>query len=91
MRNKNTKLKKVYIKSCEYYHFDNTIKFKGFDFDDILLNKKSYENILFNDVLYKILLGTKLLYIMFDKADGSFKDYDGAKFLVLFGLEIYMM
>ena len=41
------------------------------------------------DVSYKSLIGAKSLRIMFEKVDGLIRDYDGTKYLVLFGLEKY--
>ena len=38
-------------------------------------------------VLYKTLIDSKLLPIMFDKTDGFIGNYDGTKYLALFGLE----
>ena len=51
--------------------------------------KKLYKNILIYDISYKTLIGTKPLCILFDKVDRSIRDYDGTKYLVLFGLEKY--
>ena len=58
-----------------HFYFSNIIKLEDFDFD-VLLNEKSYENILIYDVSYKTLIGTKPLHIMFDKVDGFIRDYD---------------
>ena len=49
-------LKEINIKSRTYHYFDNTIKIKDFDFDNILLDKKSYENVLVYDISYKNIL-----------------------------------
>ena len=53
------------------------------------MGKKSYKNILIYDVSYKSLIGAKSLRIMFAKVDGLIRDYDGTKYLILFGLEKY--
>ena len=50
----NNELKKVCIKNCTCYYFDDIIKIEDFDFDDILLDKKSFENILIFDISHKI-------------------------------------
>ena len=63
--------------TCHY--FDNIIKIDNFE--------KSYKNILIYDVLCKTLTEVKPLHIMFDKVDGFIRDYDGTKYLGLFGLE----
>ena len=41
------------------------------------------------DVLYKTLIGAKCLRIMLDKVDGFVRDYNGTKYLVIFGPEKY--
>ena len=65
------------------------MKIEDFDFDNILLNEKSYENILIYDVLYKTLIGVKTLRIMLDKVDEFIRDDDWTKCLVFFGPEKY--
>ena len=42
----NDKLKEINIKNQTYYYFIDIIKFEYFDLDNILINEKSYENIL---------------------------------------------
>ena len=76
----NNEFYKIVIKNCTYYHFDDIIKFQDFDFANISLDEKSYEKTLIYDVLYKI-------YIMSDEVNRLIRDYDGTKYLVLFGLE----
>ena len=61
------------------------IKFE--DFGNILLDEKSYKNILIYEVLYQTLIGTKPLHIIFDKIDEFIRDNNGTKYLVLFGLD----
>ena len=58
-----------------------TIKIEEFDFDNILLDETSHENILIYDFLYKTLIGAKLLHIRFDKVDGFIRVYDGTRYL----------
>ena len=48
---------------------------------------KNYTKIFY--VSYRILIGVKPLCIMFDKIDGIIRDYDGTKYLLLFGLGKY--
>ena len=55
------------------------IKTEVFNFD-ILLDERSYENILFYNILCKTL---KI------KVDGFIRIYDGNRYLVLFGREMY--
>ena len=41
------------------------------------------------EISYEILIGAKPLRVMFDKADGFIRVYDGTRYLVLFGPEKY--
>ena len=61
----NDELKKVKIKNCTCYYFDDIIKTEDFDFDSILIEGKSYENILAYNILYKTLIGAKTLRIRY--------------------------
>ena len=54
--------------SC--YYFDDIIKFEEIDFDNILIDQKSHENILIYDMSYKTLIGAKFWRIRFDKIHG---------------------
>ena len=67
----NNELKKVNIKSRMFY-FNDIIEIEDFDFVNILLDKKAYENILIYDVLYKPLR------IMSDNVDEFIRDYSRA-------------
>ena len=42
----NEKLKEIAIKNCMCYYFNDIIEIEDFDFDNILKDEKSYENIL---------------------------------------------
>ena len=42
----NNELKENDIKNRKCYYFDDIIKTEDFDLDDILIDEKSYENIL---------------------------------------------
>ena len=55
----NNKLKEVDIKYRTCYYFDDIIKIEDFDFNNILINEKSYENILDYGISYKTLIGAK--------------------------------
>ena len=56
----NNEFKNVFIKNFTCYDFDDINKFEDFHFDNILIDKKSHENILIYDILYKTLIGAKL-------------------------------
>ena len=81
----NDKLKEIDIKNCTCYYFNNIIKIEDFDFDNV----KSYKNILVHDISYKTLMGAKPFDIRFDKRNEFIRVYNGARYLVLFGLEKY--
>ena len=85
----NNEIKKVRIKNCTCYYFDDTIKLEDFDPDNILIDEKSHENTLIYDISYKTLIGLKPLRIRFDKIDGITRIYDGARYLRLFGTKKY--
>ena len=58
-----------------------TIKLEDFDFNNILIDKESHENILIYEISYKTLIGLTPLRIRFDKIDGFIKISDGTKYL----------
>ena len=62
------------------YYSDDIIKFEDFDFDNIIIDKKSLENILIYDVSYKTLIETNPLHISFDKIDGIIRIYNGNRY-----------
>ena len=53
----NDKFKKIDIKSCICYFLDDIIRIEDFGFDYILLEKKSYKNILIYEISYITLFG----------------------------------
>ena len=79
MESKND-FKKNDIKSCTCYYFDDIIRVEDVNFE-ILLDEKSYENILIYDISYKIFMRVKLLRIRFDEVYGVIKIYDGNRYL----------
>ena len=64
---------KVLIKNRTCYYFDDIIKFEDFEFDNILLDEESNENILIYDISCKTLIRVKSLRIRFDEIDGLIK------------------
>ena len=46
----NNDFKKVCVKNHTCYYFDDRIKLEDFDLDNILIDKKSRENILIYDI-----------------------------------------
>ena len=68
---------------------DYIITLEDFDLDNILIDKKSHENILIHGILYKTLIDPKRLHIGFDKIHGFIRIYYGNRNLTLFGSEKY--
>ena len=66
-----------------------TIKIEDFDFDNILLDEKSCQNILVYINLYKTLIGTKSLRVWFSIVERFIRVYDETIYLVLFAPEKY--
>ena len=85
----NDKLKEIDRQNCTCYYINDLIKIKGFDLHNILVDEKSYESILVCNISYKSLIDSKPLRIRFDKIDGFIRVYDGAIYLVLFGIKKY--
>ena len=56
----NNELEKFRIKNCTCYYFDDVIKLEDFDFNNILIDEKSHENVLIYDISYKTLIVPKL-------------------------------
>ena len=77
-------MKKDGIKNHTCYYFHDMIKIENFDFG-ILLDEKSFN--LWHFVQNFNCCQT--LHIIYSEVDGSMKDYDGTKYLVLFGSEKY--
>ena len=74
--------KKINIINCTCYYFDDIMEVDEYiNTDRILLDKKSYENILVYNILYKKLMDAKPLRIRFTKVDGIIKIYNGIKYL----------
>ena len=78
----NNKLKEIDSKNGMCFYFGDIIE--DFDFVNILLDEKSFKNILVYGISCKTLIGVKPLHIRFDKVDGFIGIYDGARYLVLF-------
>ena len=66
-------------------NFDDTVKLEDFDIDNILIDCKSYENILIYDISVQTLIDLQLLGIRFDKIDGFIRIYNGNRYLTLIG------
>ena len=78
----NYELKEINIKNHTSYYFDDQIKFKDFDLDNILIEEKSYKNILVDYISSKTWIVDKPLCIKFNKVDECVRVYDGNSYLV---------
>ena len=84
MKCKN-ELKEIDIKNRVCYYFDEIINSTKFNFKNILLDKKLYENILVYNISYKTTTDPKPSRIRFDKINGFIISVDGKiKQLILF-------
>ena len=86
---RNDELQEIDIKNCTCYYFDDIIKTDNFDFNNILIDERSYENILIYNISYNTLIGAKSFRIRFDKVEEFIRVYDGTRYLVLFEPEKY--
>ena len=84
----HNELKEIDIKICMCY-FNDIIKIE--DFDNILSDENSYENIFVYEMSYKTLITAKSLCIRFDKVDGFIRVYDATRYSMVFGPEIYVI
>ena len=82
--NSDNKFKKIDIKNYTCYYFDDIININDLNLDNILIDGKSYENILIYNAANKTSYGEKTLRINFDKVDRYSRTYDSAKYLALF-------
>ena len=56
----NNEFRKVRTKNRTCYYFDDIIKLEDFDLDNILIDEKSYEDILIYGISYKTLINSNL-------------------------------
>ena len=75
----NNEFKKGRNRNHTCYYFDDLIKLEDFDFDNILIDKKSHENILICGILCKNLTDPKPLRIRFFKIERIIGIHDGAR------------
>ena len=64
------KLKEIDTENHTCYYFDDIIKIEDFDLDNILIDEKSYKNILVYNNPYESLIDSKHLRIRFNKTNG---------------------
>ena len=77
------------MKNCTYYYFDGIIKTEDFDFGNILLVKKPYNNNFIHNISCKNLIGAKPLQFRFSKEDEFLRFSNRTRYLLLFCPEKY--
>ena len=75
----NDQLREVNIKNCTFYSFDDIIRIKDFDINNILIDEKPFENILAYNISYKSLIDCKPLRVRFNKINGFIRVYNGTR------------
>ena len=81
--------KRIDTKNSTCFYFDHIINIEGFDFDNILIDEKSYENGLVYKISFKSLIERKPLRIRFNNVHVFIRVYHGTRYCVLFDLEKY--
>ena len=74
------------FKNRKYCYFSDIIKLEDFDFDFILKDEKSPQNILIYDILHKTSIVLEPLRIRFGKIR-YIRIYDETRYLILFDSE----
>ena len=57
-----------------------SMTFEDFDWDNILIDEKSHENVLIYDISYKTLIVLKPLRMRFDEIHGFIRNYNGNRY-----------
>ena len=73
----------IKYKNGKCYYFDHMMRVIDIDFNNILLEEKTYKKVLLYDISYKVFIGKNPLCIRFDKIVGFIKVYSGIRCLVL--------
>ena len=87
----SNKFKDISIKNNTYYFFNDIIKTKNFDPNNMKIHEKSYKNILINYIKYVTIIGLKYvtissanpLYLTVSKVNGYFEEINANKYLAL--------
>ena len=86
----SNKVKEIDIKKQTYF-FDDIIKVKNFDRNNIIIDENSYKNILIYYIGYVTIKDSKYvkinsvnpLYLIFNKVNEYFEEINGNKYLTL--------
>ena len=85
-------LKEIDLKNGTCYCFDDVMRYIDINFNNILLDKKSYKkykNIIIYDILDEAFMDPEPQLIRFDEIDGFIKIYYRIRYLVLRDYERY--
>ena len=85
----NNELKEIDIKNHTCNYFVEIIKIEDFYLYIILIDGKSYENILVYNISNKSFINSRSFRIRFAEIDVFIRAYDGTRYLVLFVSEKY--
>ena len=87
----SNKFKDIDIKNHTYYFYDDIVKIKNFDPNEIKIDEKSYKNILIYHIGYVTNKDSKYLeinsinplYFIVNKVNGYFEEINENKYLML--------
>ena len=74
--------KKIYIKNQVHYHYKNLIESKKLENRNVLINKKSYRNLVIYFTRYHSEKSVTILNLYYDELIGKIEQYEGKKYLM---------
>ena len=75
--------KKIYIKNQVHYHYKNLIESKKLENRNVLINKKSYRNLVIYFTRYHSEKSVTILNLYYDELIGKIEQYEGKKYLMV--------
>ena len=75
--------KKIYIKNQVHYHYKNLIESKKLETRNVLINKKSYRNLVIYFTRYHSEKSVTILNLYYDELIGKIEQYEGKKYLMV--------
>ena len=87
----SNKVKDIDIKNYTYYFFDDISNIKNFDPNNIIIDEKSYKNIIIYYIGYVTIKDSKYLkinsvnplYLIFNRVNGYFEEINKSRYLTL--------
>ena len=85
------KVKYIDTENCTYYFFNDMIKIKNVDLNNIKKHEKPYKNVFIyyigyvtiKDLKYINIYSINLFYLIFGKVNGCFEEINEKKYLAL--------